>query len=80
MSSAVLMAIIAGGILVIFFFRGRNAVWGGATLGFIVGLIVALVKHDWNLLALSFAIGTFAGLGAELLGIFSDWLKRKRKY
>ena len=73
----VIMAIVAG-ILLIIFWRGRNAVWGGATLGTIVGLILALVKHDWSLLALSFAIGTFAGLGAELLGRLADWLKRRR--
>ena len=68
------MAIVAG-ILLIVFWRGRNAVWGGATIGAIVGLILAIVKGDWSLLALSFAIGAFAGLGAEGFGRLSDRLR-----
>jgi len=72
----IIMAIVAG-ILLVVFGRERSAVWGGATLGVIVGLILALVKHDWSLLALSFAIGTFIGLGAEGLGQLGDWLKRR---
>ena len=70
------MAIVAG-ILLIVFWRGRNPVWGGATIGATVGLILALVKHNWSLLALSFAIGTFVGLGAEGLGRLSDRLRQK---
>ena len=48
-------------ILLVLHWKGPNAVWGGATLGVIVGLIIALVVGDWGLLALSFAVGTFAG-------------------
>lgn len=76
MSAWIIMAIVAG-ILLIIFWRGRNPVWGGATVGVIVGLILALVKHDWSLLALGFAIGAFAGLGVEGLGQLGDWLKRR---
>jgi len=76
MTPTTVMAIVAG-VLLILFWRGRNAVWGGATLGAIVGLILALVKHDWSLLALSFAIGTFVGLGAEGLGLLSNRLRRR---
>lgn len=64
MTPPIIMAIVAG-ILLAVFWRGRNAVWGGATIGAIVGLILALVRHNWGLLALSFAIGTFVGLGIE---------------
>lgn len=74
MTPRIVMAIVAG-ILLIVFWRGRNAVWGGATIGAIVGLILAIVKGDWSLLALSFAIGTFVGLGAEGLGRLSDRLR-----
>ena len=70
----IIMAIVAG-VLLSIFWRGRNAVWGGATIGAIVGLILALVNHSWSLLALSFAIGTFIGLGAEGLGRLSDRMK-----
>jgi hypothetical protein len=60
------MAIIAGVLLIVFLRGRRNAIWGGATIGAIVGLILALVRHNWSLLALSFAIGTFIGSGIEL--------------
>ena len=42
-----------------------------------MGLILALVKGNWSLLALSFAIGTFVGLGAEGLGRLGDRLRRR---
>ncbi len=64
------MAIVAG-ILVIAFLRRRSSVYGGVTIGaigVIVGLILAIVKGNWSLLALSFAIGTFVGLGVEGFG------------
>jgi hypothetical protein len=73
---ATILAIIAGVIFLVWGWR-KGAIGGGATLGFIVGLVLALVKHNWGLLALSFAIGVFAGVGAELLGMLGDSLKRK---
>jgi len=45
MTPRIIMAIVAG-VLLLVFWRGRNAVWGGATIGAIVGLILALVKGD----------------------------------
>ena len=62
-----ILAIVAA-VLLILHFKGPNAVWGGATLGVIVGLIVALIVGDWSLLALIFAIGTFAGTVFEWIG------------
>jgi hypothetical protein len=76
MTPRIIMAIVAG-VLLLVFWRGRSAVWGGATIGAIVGLILALVKGDWSLLALSFAVGTFVGLGAEGLGRLSHKLRRR---
>ena len=68
MSLSTILAIVAG-VLLILHWKGPNAVWGGAGLGAIVGLIIALVKGDWGLLALSFAVGTFAGT-------FFEWVPR----
>lgn len=76
MTPRIIMAVVAG-VLLLVFWRGRSAVWGGATIGAMVGLILALVKGDWSLLALSFAVGTFVGLGAEGLGRLSDKLRRR---
>ncbi|MDP7415615.1 MAG: rhomboid family intramembrane serine protease [Dehalococcoidales bacterium] len=52
--------------------RAATAVWGGATLGAIVGLIVALITGDWGLLALCFTIGTFAGTLFQWIGRLSN--------
>ncbi len=70
MEATTLMAIVAA-VLLVLHRKGPNAVWGGATLGVIVGLIVALVVRDWSLLALIFAIGTFAGTVFEWVGRLS---------
>lgn len=59
---------IAAIVLLALHWRGPNAVWGGATLGIITGLIVALVTKDWSRLVLIFTIGTFAGTLFELIG------------
>jgi hypothetical protein len=63
-------------VLLALHWKGPNAVWGGATLGVIVGLIVALVVGDWSLLALIFAIGTFAGTIFEWIGRLTERLGR----
>lgn len=65
-------------ILLVLHWKGPNAVWGGATLGVIVGLIVALVVGDWGLLAQIFAIGTFAGTIFEWIGRLAKRLARKK--
>ncbi len=67
MEVSTILAIVAA-VLLLLHWRGPNAVWGGATLGVIVGLIVALVTGNWSLLALIFAIGTFAGTLFEWVG------------
>lgn len=60
--------------LLVLHWRGPNAVWGGATLGIIAGIIVALVTKDWSRLPLFFAVGTFIGTFFEWLGrISSKW-------
>lgn len=62
--------------LLIIHWGDRNAVWGGATLGIIVGLILALVQGNWAVLALSFSIGTFVGTIFEWIGRLSYKLRR----
>jgi len=55
-------------ILLALHWRGPNAVWGGATLGLIVGVIVALVTGHWYLVPRIIAIGIFAGTIFEWIG------------
>jgi len=68
MSLTTILAIVAG-VLLLLHWKGPNAVWGGALLGAIVGLILAIINGDWGLMALIFALGTFAGT-------FFEWIHR----
>lgn len=67
------------------FRRGKNAVWGGLTIGAIVGLVIAIIyffKGDgfiWRIVGKAIVIGTLAGIAAQLLGIISDRLKKKQR-
>jgi hypothetical protein len=66
-------AILSGVVLVIYFRRGQNAVWAGAGIGILVGVVVGLIKGDvLNFLGWGFIGGTLVGLVAELLGALSD--------
>jgi hypothetical protein len=75
MSLSTILAIVAG-VLLILHWKGPNAVWAGAALGAIVGLVLGFIRGDWvlvvgyteahwGLLTFSFAIGTFAGTVIE---------------
>lgn len=50
--------------------RGPNAVWGGATIGTIVGLVIAASSGTgflWSAVGKSIVIGILLGLGTELV-------------
>jgi len=69
-------------ILLVVYFRKRNAVWGGLTIGVIVGLVIATVflfkgnGFDWFTIGKSAIVGTLLGFLAELIGEFSRRLKK----
>lgn len=64
--------------LLVIFRKNRNAVWGGLTLGIIIGLVITIISliigNSFNLSILknSSIVGIILGFLAELLGIFSD--------
>jgi uncharacterized membrane protein len=64
-----MIATIIAVFLLVLHWRGPNAVWGGATLGIIVGIVTALITKDWSRLVLFFAVGTF-------VGTFFEWISR----
>jgi len=76
---------VAVAVLLIIYWRKRSAVWGGFTLGVIIGLIVAIVgavKGDgfnWHIIGKGAVFATFFGFAAEMLGKVSDFLKRRRR-
>jgi len=75
----IVLTVIAAISMVVFFMRGPNAVWGGATLGIVVGIIIAIFGDgfDWSIIWKAIVVGTLAGVVAELLGEMSTRLKRK---
>lgn len=74
MEVTTILAIVAG-VLLLLPWKGRSAVWGGATLGAFIGLLIGLIVGDWGLMALSFAIGTFAGTFFEVVGRLANKLR-----
>ena len=76
---------IATVILLAMYFKKRNAVWGGFTLGIVIGLIIALIfifKGDGfslYIIGKAAALGTIVGFIAELLGKLSGHIKSKQK-
>jgi hypothetical protein len=77
----IILGFIAGISLIIFGGK-KSAVWGGLTLGILVGLIISIVGlikgNGFNLAAVgkSAVVGTIIGLAAESLGKFGNLFKR----
>lgn len=66
-------------VLLIYYWNSRNAVWGGFTFGIIIGLVLFIFKGNFVIVVgKSAVVGTLLGFLAELLGMLSDYLKRKR--
>ena len=69
--------------LLIVFWRKRGTVWGGLTLGVIIGFIIAIFfvfkarGFDWLIIGKAAISGTILGFIAELLGKVSDRIKRE---
>ena len=65
-------------ILLAIYWNGRNSVWGGLTLGVIVGFIITLfIGFDWYVVLKGAISGTIVGFLADLLGRISDKKKNK---
>lgn len=74
---------VASLILLAFYWNRRNAVWGGLTIGIIIGLIVAIFSvfkgsgFNWYAIGKITIVGVMLGFAAELFGMLSDYLKKK---
>jgi len=70
-------------ILLIIFWNKKGAVWGGLTIGVIVGFIVVifyLLKgngFNWAFIGKGAVLGTIAGFFSELLGKISNSIKKR---
>ena len=66
-------------ILLVVYWGSRNAVWGGFTIGIIVGLVIALFSgFDWWIVGKSAVVGALIGFGVELLGKLSDKMRNRK--
>ena len=70
---------VASVILLVFYWNRRNAVWGGLTIGAIIGFAVAIFGSgfNWYTIGKIAIVGVMLGFGAELLGLLSDYLKKR---
>lgn len=70
-------------VLLIIFWGRRNAVWGGLTIGAVIGVIIAIIYlfkgsgFNWSIIGKGAVFGVMAGFAAELLGMISDFIKKK---
>lgn len=55
----------------------RSAIWGGATLGLIVGIIIGIFNKDFSNIFRAILIGADVGLAAEILGFLGDRLRMR---
>lgn len=78
------LTIITAILLVIYWNKGRNPVWGGLTLGIILGFVVDIFfvltgkKFQWSMIGRGAILGTLAGFMAELLRKLSDFIRKGR--
>ena len=65
-------------ISLIVYWSGKNSVWGGLTLGTIVGFVVTFfIGFDWYVVLKGAISGTLIGFLADLLGKVSDKIRTK---
>lgn len=80
----IFLAIIAV-IALMFSWKTKNAIWGGLTIGGIIGLIIAIVflligkGFHWSFIQKGMILGTLVGVIAEFLAKFSSFLKNRHK-
>lgn len=65
-------------VLLAMYWDSRNAVWGGLTLGIIIGVLWKFIGGtNWYMVVKVAIAGTLLGFGVELLGMLSNYLKKK---
>lgn len=80
-----ILEVIAVILVIVYFRRGQNSVWGGLCLGAIVGLIIAIILtfmgngFYWNIILKAVTVGIIVGFIADLLGEFPKLFKNAIK-
>ena len=80
-----IILIIIALIALILSWKTKNAIWGGLTIGGVIGLVVAIVflligkGFHWSFIQTGMIIGTLIGVLAECLARLSSFLKNRSK-
>ena len=78
-----IIGVIAVILLIINFRKGQNSVWGGISLGAIVGFIITVILafmgkgFNWFVILKAVIVGTIIGFLADLLGEVPKLFKRR---
>ena len=75
------LSIIALVLLIVFFTKGPNAVWGGGTLGLLAGIVIAIIGtgFNWQTIYKSIVIGIVIGGAAQLLALMAEKFRKKSR-
>ena len=75
------LSILALGLLIVFFTKGPNAVWGGGTLGLLAGIVIAIIGtgFNWQTIYKSIVIGIVIGGAAQLLALMAEKFRKKSR-
>lgn len=71
--------LVAAAVVLLVHWRGPNAVWGTATLGILIGVVVAVFRpgFDWWTVGKAAVVGTFIGLAFEWMPRIAGRLVRR---
>jgi membrane-bound ClpP family serine protease len=71
--------------LIIFFYTGKNSVWGLFTAGIIIAAIVGLILFlkdgywPWELFKRIIVVATLAGVAIEVVNRIAELVKKRRR-
>jgi len=77
------LGVIAVILLIIYFRRGQNSVWGGLFLGAIVGFTITVISgfmgkgFVWHIILKVITVGIIGGFVADLLGEVPNLFRRR---
>jgi hypothetical protein len=72
-------------LLIIYFFKGRNAVWGGLMIGVVIGFVTSIILaikgngFNWFIILKTSIVVTLAGFITELLPIIGKLIIKSIK-
>ncbi len=79
--SIIWIILISIGIILalVYFGRGKNAIWGGITFGLILGIVLAIIKpgFSWETVLKTVVLSEIITFSFEMLGVLVNKLKNR---